>query len=830
MATQYRCKNLLRLKEVTTKTSLQGIDYLEVGPDQKTLKVYLIRDKYKENGEEKDRLVPDLKKDNIAILGGVRVRGGTILPGSDGELVVMPGKLQVESVSVMDYVLTVVVNQPGDFSTYTLRLVQSSTNLQPPDKFDVQLCEVDFCFKIDCPSNFDCAPDQECPPETPKEPEINYLAKDYVSFRRLMLDRLSVIMPDWKERNPADVGMMLVELLAYAGDQLSYYQDAVATEAYLGTAHLRTSLRRHARLLDYLMHDGCNARAWIYFKLKDGRSITVTKDDLLLTGSTLGPPTVSLDDLKSILSEENPEVFMPLHDQELHATRNQIHFYTWSDEQCCLPRGSTRATLVRTPDLVLKEDDLLLFEEIISPTTGRPEDLDCSHRHVVRLTSAKEAVDPVSDPATMLYEVAWHDEDALPFPLCLSAIPKDKKEPVEVSVACGNLLLADHGLPVMGEEDTKLDPVTGKERHYRPHLKRGPLTWQGRVYDIKHKTPLLFVEKASARSAVHCELREARPSISVLLNGREWEPVLDLLNSDRFTREFVVESEDDGTAYLRFGDDSLGLKPSPDAGPTASYRIGNGIAGNVGAGAIARVVLRSNPSKADAIDKVWNPLPGAGGTEPESLEQIRQFAPQAFRTLERAVTAADWAEIAMRDSEIQKAAASLRWTGSWYTAFVTVDRKGGLPVDETFKTVRQKALEQYRLAGYDLEFNGPVYVPLEIALMVCVKRGYFRSNVEESLLKVFSSFDLPNGQRGFFHPDNFTFGQPLYLAQIYRAAMAIDGVASVKVLIFKRWGKADAGEKSAGEMKPGPFEVLRLDNDPNFPENGKIEFNMQAGL
>jgi hypothetical protein len=43
----------------------------------------------------------------------------------------------------------------------------------------------------------------------------------------------------------------LVETLAYVGDHLSYTQDAVATEAYLGTARRRTSLRRHARLLDY---------------------------------------------------------------------------------------------------------------------------------------------------------------------------------------------------------------------------------------------------------------------------------------------------------------------------------------------------------------------------------------------------------------------------------------------------------------------------------------------------------------------------------------------------------------------------------------------------
>ena len=60
-----------------------------------------------------------------------------------------------------------------------------------------------------------------------------------------------------------DIGVALVEVLAYVGDYLSYYQDAVATEAYLDTARQRISVRRHARLVDYRMHEGCNARAWV---------------------------------------------------------------------------------------------------------------------------------------------------------------------------------------------------------------------------------------------------------------------------------------------------------------------------------------------------------------------------------------------------------------------------------------------------------------------------------------------------------------------------------------------------------------------------------------
>src|SRR5882762_7378926 len=103
------------------------------------------------------------------------------------------------------------------------------------------------------------------------QPSIDYMAKDYESFRQLMLDRLSATLPAWQERHAPDLGIAIVEMLAYVADYLSYYQDAVATEAYLGTARQRISVRRHARLLDYVLHEGCNARAWVHCRVPNDK-------------------------------------------------------------------------------------------------------------------------------------------------------------------------------------------------------------------------------------------------------------------------------------------------------------------------------------------------------------------------------------------------------------------------------------------------------------------------------------------------------------------------------------------------------------------------------
>lgn len=212
------------------------------------------------------------------------------------------------------------------------------------------------------------------------------------------------------------------------------------------------------------------------------------------------------------------------------------------------------------------------------------------------------------------------------------------------------------------------------------------------------------------------------------------------------------------------------------------------------------------------------------------MEQVRQYAPQAFRTQERAVTEADYIEKTKLHPEVQNAEAKFYWTGSWYTVYIIIDRIGGKDIDEDFKEEIIQYLDQYRMAGYDLEIIQPTFVSLDISLNVCVKPSYFQADIKRKLSEAFSNGQLPDGTNAFFHPDNFTFGQPVYLSSIYRTAMAIDGVASVEIRKFQRWAKNPNGEIVNGLIQPLELEILRLDNDPSLPENGQINFTMLNGL
>lgn len=82
-------------------------------------------------------------------------------------------------------------------------------------------------------------------------PAIDYTNKDFASLRRAMLDLARYRLPEWTDQSPADLGMLLVDLFAYMGDVVLYYQDRIANESFLQTATERRSVMHLLRLIGY---------------------------------------------------------------------------------------------------------------------------------------------------------------------------------------------------------------------------------------------------------------------------------------------------------------------------------------------------------------------------------------------------------------------------------------------------------------------------------------------------------------------------------------------------------------------------------------------------
>jgi hypothetical protein len=904
--TRYVCSNPRRLLAVKLAGMLSGIEYLEVRDTdevdeelrQRTLFVRLLLPVPTTVGPA------NIMIDGGERIGSVGVEWATAAAALPASLTAAQQNALLDGLDEPDHVLVVRTTARGDFSWYRFALVAGSGSTAPPTGFDPQLAEIAFSFKIECPSEFDCLAECTCPPGVHRAPSIDYLAKDYQGFRRIMLDRMALLAPQWTERAAADVGVTFVEMLAYVADELSYRQDAVATEAYLDTARSRVSMRRHARLVDYRMHDGCNARAWVQVQVNAADVVLPARTTLLSNVPGIDPRIEPNSTDHDAAMAAAPVVFETVDEAVLDQDLNELRFWTWGEQGCCLPARSTAATL-RGRHPKLRAGDVLVLAETVSPTTGEPADADPSRGVAVRLVDVRDAADPsgalFAGGTTEVTEIQWRSEDALPFPLCLNMDDGN----LETARAWGNIVLADHGESVTAEDlecvpearlvrvgdsgcDDERPPVVPPR--YRPSLRRRPLSRVvAGLADVLAEVPLtpalaaelatgtsgdlleavfagrdlpmpdgstvrggsplwsvssdahawllrenagmlqVLVEAPAAAGALVEQPRQALPALCLdgTLNGttQEWRPQADLLTSGRSDRVFTVEAEHDQTAFLRFGDNEHGLRPPSGTSFKASYRIGNGVAGNVGRDGLAHAI-----TTVSAITAVRNPLPAGGGAEPESTEEVRRDAPWAFQVQERAVTEADYAEVAERNTDVQRAAATFRWTGSWHTVFVTADRFGGGALDATFDARLRPWLEKYRMAGYDLEVDAPVFVPLEIGLHVCVVPGHFRSDVATEVRAALSDAVLPSGQLGLFHPDNLTFGQSVYLSSVLAAVHAVPGVQSVEVKTFQRQRQPASSGIDSGSLTMGRLEIARLDNDPNFPERGVLDLTFGGGM
>lgn len=832
-STSYRelaCRDDRRRHEVR-RQEWNGLDYLEVSDDQLELSLFFL-------GRAPDDLTPE----NFQIRGGRRIRGIEVL---EVELV------RREDPELDDRVV-VTVDRPGDFSTYEIGLV----NLPEDSHFDPRYRSIPFSFKVGCPSDQDCAVDPVCREDPASEPDITYLAKDYASFRRLILDRLSLLLPEWRDRQVPDLGITLVELLAYVGDHLSYEQDAVATEAYLHTARRRISLRRHARLVDYLVHEGNNARVWIHVATTS--DVTLGAADLSLVTGIRNVPSVEgrvlrWEELRQVPASAY-EVFEPLVDDPeaeltFRSAHNEIRLHTWGDAECRLQEGATSATLIDGPGprmeeasngaqvepvriLDLNPGDVLILEEVIGPETGDPADADPTRRHPVRLVQVEPGIDELLGQPVL--EVEWDPADALPFGLCISTIgPAPECRLLrDVSVARGNVVLADHGRTLDPPEELGEVPLAEWQAECAGEgVSSEPLALPGRFRPALSRGPLTFAEAPpgtrAATLAVRQDPRRALPWIR--LDGPElWSPRRDLLASGAENRHYVVEMDDRRRAHLRFGDGELGRPPAAGSAFRARYRVGNGPVGNVGADSIRLAVTRDLVSGTTLEPR--NPLPATGGTAPESPEEIRRAAPEAFRhRRERAVTEDDYAELAGRHPAVQRAAAELRWNGSWIEARVAVDPFGSAEAPPELLSEIEEDLYRFRRLGHDLAVLPARTVPIDLVIEICVRRGFARSHVLTALRARFGTGRLPDGSPAFFHPDALTFGQGIAVSRLVAHAMAVNGVESAAAHRLQRLFEEPNGELRAGILEIGPLEIARLDDDPSFPEHGRLRINLRGG-
>jgi hypothetical protein len=780
-----------RLLAVAASTAYNGVDYVDVTAPTALVVHFLnavaIAD-------------PTL---TVTITGGDSIPTVAINPITAADWKVTVGKL----------LLTITTLGTGDFSRYTLTLAAP--------KLDLILNTAGFSFRPNCPSDFDCAPPPGvCPALEVQPPPIDYLARDFQSFQQALLAFSALRYPDWVERSEADFGMMMSELLSAVGDEFSYLQDRVAAEASFATATQRRSLVSLARLVDYEPDPALSATTLL--------QCNVTEAGTVAAGARVS----------ALAPDGTPvpfEIGTGLADISNYPVNPLWNFiiapYWFDDSEECLPAAATSVWVFGhgfnfTPG-----------QQILIQTDLPGESL----RQIVTLIEAgDEAVDEIfltNGQPTPVTQLTWRSSDAL-----------TNAHDLTRTTLGGNLLPATQGArfteifaigtappsaPGAQLAIARVGPngsASSPNYVYRYPLTQSPLGWLANADTTQPPAPEIILTQTLPNLQTWAFGTTLLESLSTdtdfTVDPVAWQPVGRGPTGQPIQWDILGDQWSNQGSAIRFGTNVFGACPAEGDLFTITYRTGLGASGNVAADSITTI----DPATQGLLAAVRNPFAVTNGADAETAANIATMAPQAFQAVQyRAVRASDYEAAAETLPWVNKAATSFRWTGSWMTVFTAADPLGGAPisVDEDIQLI--ELLNRYRLAGYESYAPPPDYVSVDLRIEVCTETGWRNGDVEASVLRVLGSASRPNDASGFFFADRFSFGTPLYRSRLEAAIQDAPGVLGVRGIQYRQRGNFVNFKRLPETLTPAPSQILRVDNDPSWPERGTIRVIVEGG-
>ncbi|MGA2047767.1 MAG: baseplate J/gp47 family protein [Terracidiphilus sp.] len=801
-----------RLGLVTESKTVNGVDFIELkSVNATTLNLHFLN------------AVP-LKGKGItaAISGGDRIQGITLQAIDDTH----DWGVDADGRPV----LALFASEAGDFSEYTITLTGGP--------LDINYSSANFSFKALCPSDFDCQATPDCcGPQVPPLPVIDYLAKDFQSFKTALMEFSAARYPTWVEQSEADFGVMFMEALCALADDLSYRQDRVAAESNLLTATQRRSFVSMARLVDYEPQPSTSATTQVLCSVPS--SVTSIPAGVLVSATGPDGTTVPFEIGSGLADTNNYAVSSVWND-------GTIQPYWLDDSQRCLECGSTGMWLLNWGfDFTVTSKDGGLGTALVIETHLPGESI----REVVHVTSWKQAKDEIFKTGgqdTKITYITWsaaealtRDHDLTATSLSGNLLPATQGQRFSESFAVGTRP-AGTTMPLavirMGPNGTAAAPNW---------IVRYPLSRsQVSPAAIVPQPRLTWLPPAMASDdggSIDPDIAKPAPEIAVLRTSPDpmaFQFTTSLLDATATEFAYTVdpaawrivgydadgtplnwEYDGDGGDTIRFGDGTFGMQPAEGDVYNVRYRIGLGAAGNVAAGAIQAVA----PASTGFLAAVRNPFAVSNGQDEETEQHIARMAPQAFRAVQyRAVLAADYQAAAETLPWVLQAGASFRWTGSWLTVFTTADPKGNASATLTEQVGLIDLLNRRRLAGYESYAPPPVYVSIDLQITVCVLPEFLNSDVEARVLSRLADTEQANGQPGFFYADAFTFGTPLYRSQLEAAIQGVAGVNGVLDIAYRQRGGSNTFGELPDVLSLGAYQILRVENNPDYPERGTI--------
>lgn len=588
-------------------------------------------------------------------------------------------------------------------------------------------------------------------------PRLDYRAKDYDTFKQLIETELTHNIPDWQDRNAADMMVMVTEVLAYTGDMLSYKQDAVATEAYLSTARFDLSLQRHCRLLDYAIEKNTTARAWVTVLVDT--AVTLPPRTLFFCGGDEQSPVLSLFEYQDRQGGKEV-VFEAMNEADCLPEYNHLTPYDFGIHDYVIPKGCQ--TLAVKGKINIKKGQLVALMD---------KQLQSSPQVVRLIQEGVYQVDPLSDQAyTQLY---WYAHDAL-----------IQSWQAQTTCLCANVILVDRG-ETLPYEKLMLYLRNGQ---YFAQLKHTHLVHGNRldVFQFNNEAASDGIKQSSVTATPQLQVIESQVPVDPesLCNGvlpnQYWTNVTDFLDSTPYSQHLVLD-EHQGMAELRFGDGLFGIVPNKFNHFYASCRITPNKDHQIAAGKINQVYLPEHLDiLTEAVTEVKNLHPVGDLHAKKSAQAIKLAAPVQHRQRLNLALSQDYMDLILSDERVEDVFFEKGWSGSHEVFYFYLYPRSEANLEEVIPfLMRQFALYQVLNQRVVIESFTPLL--LKMSVNITVEEGHSMPALHQRLTLHFSN----DAQGGILAFERFRFGTPLYASEILETTLNIEGVETVQLCAFQ---------------------------------------------
>lgn len=271
-------------------------------------------------------------------------------------------------------------------------------------------------------------------------------------------------------------------------------------------------------------------------------------------------------------------------------------------------------------------------------------------------------------------------------------------------------------------------------------------------------SPLSYGPAANARGYA--------PALAVRVGERLYEEQPGLYGFGDDARAYTVRTVEEEKSEIQFA----GRLPTGTNNVTALYRVGSGLAGNLEPGRLTTVM-----TPVLGIAGVVNPVAADGGSDAETLDDMRVSAPQSIRTLDRVVSLSDFEVFARRFRGIGKALATELRIGMRSVVLLTIattDLQSPIVGSATMEDLRA-ALAKVGAPRRIVRIEGFTALAARVTIALASDPIYRRGDVEAAVRSALASA-FSRASRGF--------GEALHESAILVEVQKVAGVIAARIV------------------------------------------------